>query len=69
MANGTSAYDGLAATEDRATVGADPNAVAGPDGTGGILRAAACCVSAGGLHAINPERSESLIAVAPERRP
>ena len=59
MANGMTAYNGVAATEDRATVGTDPSAVAGPYGTGGIPRGAACCVVAGGQHAINPERSES----------
>ncbi len=52
-------YDRRTATEDRAPVGTDPSAVAGPYGTGSILRGAACCVCAGGLHAINPERSES----------
>ena len=58
MANGTTAYNDPAATEDTATLGTDPSAVAGPYGTGDILRGAARCVSAGGPYAVDPERSE-----------
>ena len=48
-------------------MGTDPSAAAGPYGTGGILRAAACFVFAGGPYAINPERSESSGLVAPSQ--
>ena len=53
-ANGTVGYAGHTATEDRATVGTDPSAVAAPYGTGGILRGVACFVAAGGPKATNP---------------
>jgi hypothetical protein len=36
MANGNSTYTDTAAAEDRATLGSDPSAAAGPYGTGGI---------------------------------
>jgi len=35
-------YNAPAATEDRATLGSDPSAVAVPYGMGGALRGAAC---------------------------
>ena len=50
-------YIHLAAAEDRATVGTDPSAAAGPYGTGGIQRGAARCVPAADLDPICPGRT------------
>jgi hypothetical protein len=56
MANGTGGYDTLAAMEDRALLGSNPSAMAGPYGTGGVLSDAACFIAiAVGPHAINPK--------------
>ena len=52
MANGIMVYIGSTATEDRATLGSDPSAVAVPYGMGGILNF--CEISPFLHHAVGP---------------